>query len=86
MADRIQQARIEELDKETDVFVWRVVSYLDSPNDYREYLPYPRQPTSIQQEDLVMLDEIPHYIRGWLRSLTLFAIVVCVVLLVVLRT
>lgn len=85
MADRIQPARIEELDKETDAFVWSIVRYLDSPSDYREFLPYPSQPASIQKEELVMLDEVPHHIQAWLRSLTLFAIVVCVVLLVVLR-
>ena len=86
MADRIQPERIEELDKETDAFVWSVVRYLDSPSGYREFLPYPRQPASIQNDDLVMLDEIPHGIRAWLRSLTMFAIVVSVILLVVLRT
>ena len=50
MADPIQQARIEELNKETDAFVWSVVRYLDSPSDYREYLPYPRQPASMQKD------------------------------------
>lgn len=86
MADRIQHARTEELDKETDAFVWNVVRYLDSPSDYHEYLPCSHQPGSAQDGELVMLDDVPGYVRRWLWSITLFAIVVCVILLVVLRT
>lgn len=86
MADRIQHARTEELDKETDAFVWSVVHYLDSPSDYREYLSCPRRATSPKDSELVLLDDIPRYIRTWLVSLTLFALVVCVILLVVLRS
>lgn len=86
MADRFQHARMEELDKETDEFVWNVVCYLDSPTDYREHLPHSRQPISVPKGELVMLDEVPRYVRTWLWSITLFAIVVCVILLVVLRS
>jgi len=86
MADRMQQERIEELDKETDAFVWSVVRYLDSPTDYREYLPYPHRPSSLQDSDLVLLDNIPRYVYAWLWSVTLSAIVVCVIVLAVLRS
>ena len=86
MADRMQQERTEELDKETDAFVWSVVRYLDSPSDYREYLPYPRRPSSLEDSDLILLDTIPRYVRAWLWSLTLFAIVICAIVLAVLRS
>lgn len=40
-----------------DCHVWAEIHYLDSPTDYREYLPPNRnRPHALAGEDLVMLD------------------------------
>jgi hypothetical protein len=39
-----------------DCYVWAEIFYLDSPTDYREYLPHQPQPHAIPGDDLVMLD------------------------------
>jgi hypothetical protein len=39
-----------------DCYVWSAIYYLDSPTDYREYLPPHRVSPLISRDDLVMLD------------------------------
>jgi hypothetical protein len=39
-----------------DCYVWAAISYLDSPTDYREYLPPQRLSPCNSRNDLVMLD------------------------------
>jgi hypothetical protein len=39
-----------------DCYVWSAIYYLDSPTDYREYLPPHGVPPPISRDDLVMLD------------------------------
>lgn len=74
-----------KLDRETDAFVGNVIRYLDSPSNYREYLPHHSGTTSVQDSALVMLDDIPSFVRTWLWGITLFTIVVGIVLLVALQ-
>lgn len=84
MADEIQ-ARMKQLDKELDAFIWNAVRYLDSPTDYREYLPRSGHPASAQQSQLVMLDDVPRHVRSGLWIMTLAVILICLILLVLLR-
>jgi hypothetical protein len=40
-----------------DCYVWAEIYYLDSPTNYREYLPsQPVDPSTVHLDDLVMLD------------------------------
>lgn len=39
-----------------DCYVWSAIYYLDSPTDYREYLPQQEVLRSVIGDDLVMLD------------------------------
>jgi hypothetical protein len=39
-----------------DCYVWSAIHYLDSPTDYREYLPQQGVLRSVIGDDLVMLD------------------------------
>jgi hypothetical protein len=39
-----------------DCYVWSAIYYLDSPTNYREYLPQQGVLRSVMGEDLVMLD------------------------------
>jgi hypothetical protein len=48
-----------------DCYIWSAIHYLDSPNDYREYLPQEVLPR-ISGDDLVMLD--PHNNLPWLTT------------------
>ena len=85
MADRIQRARIEEPKWQGDTLVWSAIRYLDSPTDYRECLPIKEFDTSDPQSELLLLDDLPHYVRVRLWAGTVIAIVVCVILLALLR-
>lgn len=85
MAYRTQPAS-EELDGETNAFVWSVVQYLDSPTDYRECLPGADRLSSLQPSELVLLDDRPQVVRSWLRCIALVATMVCVILLIALRS
>jgi hypothetical protein len=42
-----------------DCYIWAAIYYLDSPSNYREYLPYCRQRIAIPPGDLVMLGDKP---------------------------
>ena len=43
MADRTQREHKGVHGWSTDALIWNVIGYLDSPSDYREYLPYTAQ-------------------------------------------
>ena len=59
-----------------DSYVWAEISYLDSPIDYREFLPAVAQPHT--RRDLVLLDDEPviHLWKKWtkLRALLTFVL------------
>lgn len=55
------------------------IRYLDSPTDYREYLP------GTQQSDFVVLDDMSGFDRRGLRDLALIAFLVLIILLLALR-
>lgn len=41
-----------------DCYVWAEIYYLDSPTDYREYLPeYSYRKSTLEQSDFVLLDD-----------------------------
>lgn len=40
-----------------DCYVWAEIYYLDSPTNYREYLPHqPAEPSTVRRDEFVMLD------------------------------
>ena len=39
-----------------DCYIWSAIYYLDSPTDYREYLPHRLNPCNLPNNDLVLLD------------------------------
>jgi hypothetical protein len=61
-----------------DCFVWAEIQYLDSPTDYREYLPtHHRQSVRIDSQ-LVMLDSVipkPTFARGLFAGLRSVALI-----------
>jgi hypothetical protein len=68
-----------------DCYVWAAISYLDSPTDYREYLPHRRWRAATSDDELVMLR-----VRGqwlWARpgAVTIFAFLTSMFLLFLLR-
>ena len=89
--------QIENPRWQTDVLVYTAIRYLDSPTDYREYLPHRAQSkivqnqehpkkTAARQNDLILLDDIPVYRPNWLWNFALIAIVLCIVLLGLLQS
>ena len=86
MADRIQQVRMEALDRQTGASVWNAIRYLDSPSSYREYLPCADELTSLENSELVMLDDLSQYCWVRLRRATLVAAFLCVAMVVLVRS
>ena len=84
MADRIQKKRIPEAEWQTDASVWRAIRYLDSPTDYREYLPDEQH--TFAESDFVMLDDSSGFDWQGLRDLALIALLVAIILLLALRS
>jgi len=83
-AHRNQQTRMGQLESQTAACVWNEIRYLDSPTDYREYLPYMASSAPLQGSEFVLLDA-PEY--GWatLRKLTLIIVLVGMIVLSLLR-
>jgi hypothetical protein len=89
--------QIENPRWQTDNLVYAAVRYLDSPTDYREYLPHraqsrigqnqerPKKSTD-QKNDFILLDDIPVYRLNWIWSLTLLALLLCIALLGLLQS
>lgn len=81
--------QIENPRWQTDDLVYAAVRYLDSPTDYREYLPHRAQSkigrnqerpkrSTVQKNDFILLDDIPVYRLNWLWSLSLIALLFCI--------
>jgi len=84
--------QIENRQWQTDALVYQAVRYLDSPTDYREYLPHraqfkdvqnqePPQENTVESNDFILLDETPVYQLNWFWSLVLIAVLLGVVVL-----
>ena len=79
----------------TDDLVYEAVRYLDSPTDYREYLPR-RIPSKLgrklqkknraSKNDFILLDDIPVYRVSWLWACALVALLLCIALLGLLQS
>jgi hypothetical protein len=89
--------QIENPRWQTDDLVYAAVRYLDSPTDYREYLPRRakskigqnqerQEKSTVPKNDFVLLDDIPVYRLNWLWSLSLLAILLCIALLGLLKS
>jgi len=68
-----------------DCYVWAAISYLDSPTDYREYLPHRRWRAAPLMGELVMLDERGRWLWARRSALTIFAFLTSMFLLFLLR-
>jgi len=90
MAERNKQ--IENRQWQTDALVYAAIHYLDSPTDYREYLPHMAQSkvfenqehpkeSAVENDGFMLLDEAPVYQLNWLWSFALIAVLLGVVLL-----
>lgn len=84
--------QIENPRWQTDDLVYAAVRYLDSPTDYREYLPQRAKSkfrqnqerskkSTVLKNDFILLDDIPVYRLNWLWSLSLLALLLCIALL-----
>jgi hypothetical protein len=89
--------QIENQQWQTDTLVYAAIRYLDSPTDYREYLPHTAQSKVVQNQehpkesavensDFILLDETPVYQLNWLWSFALIAVLLGVVLLGLLQS
>ncbi|HEY2389566.1 MAG TPA: hypothetical protein VGK22_00205 [Candidatus Angelobacter sp.] len=83
MDHRIQQTRKGQLEAQTAVSVWNAIRYLDSPTNYREYLPHAVCSASLQESEFVLLDT-PRQGWGKLLKLTVIVILLCIILLLLL--
>ena len=81
MADGIRKNRPQEAEWRTDASVLSAIRYLDSPTDYREYLP-----RALQKSDFVVLDESSGQAWRNRRELALIVFLVSMILLLALRT
>jgi hypothetical protein len=81
MADRIRKIGTKETEWQTDACVWRAIHYLDSPSDYREYLPGERHTSSVAQSDFVVLDDSSGFDWRGLRDVVLIALLVSILML-----
>ncbi len=83
-----QQSRAESIGGSAvhidDFHVWAAISYLDSPTDYREYLPYgrPERPVPSHNE-LTMLEASSHPPWPTLRTIMVTAFLTCMILLLI---
>lgn len=84
MANKNQQTRTGQLELQTPASVWNAIRYLDSPTDYREYLPYMTRYTPLKAGELVLLDA-PIYSWATLGKLLLIVTFLCMILLLLLR-
>jgi len=86
MADRIQRNATREAEWQTDALVRRAIRYLDSPTDYREYLPGERHTGSFAESDFVVLDDSSGFDWRQLRDLALIALLASIIMLLALRS
>jgi hypothetical protein len=68
-----------------DCYIWAAISYLDSPTDYRECLPYRRRRTLLSDNELVMLDEKADSLWAKSAAVTISAFLTSMFLLFLLR-
>lgn len=85
MADRIRKLRAKEAEWQTNASVWKAIRYLDSPTNYREYLPDERHTGSFAENDFVVLDDNSSFDWVGLRDLALIAFLVSIILLLALH-
>ena len=89
--------QIENPQWQIDDLVYAAVRYLDSPTDYREYLPRrvqsrigqnPERPKKnpVPKNHLILLDDIPGCRLNWPWILTLIALLLCIALLGLLQS
>ena len=65
-----------------DCYVWAAISYLDSPTDYREYLPHDRlELPAASDSELMMLEARSHTLWPALRIVAITAFLICTFLL-----
>jgi hypothetical protein len=85
MAHRNQQTRMGEIELQTPASVWNAIRYLDSSTDYREHLPCLARCAPPQESEFVLLDNSE---QGWasLHKGILITILICMILLLLLRT
>lgn len=81
MADPLQKTHAKAAEEQTDGSVLSAIRYLDSPSDYRECLP-----GAVQESDFIVLDDSSGPAWRRLRDFVLIAFLVCMILLLVLRT
>lgn len=85
MADRIRKNATREAEWQTEASVWNAIRYLDSPTDYREYLPGERHTGFLAESDFVLLDNSSGFNWRAARDLALMALLVSIILLLTLR-
>ena len=85
MADRIRKIRAKEAEWQTNASVWKAIRYLDSPTNYREYLPGERHTGPLAESDFVVLDDSSSFDWVGLRDLALIVILAAIIVLLALR-
>ena len=85
MADRIRKNRTQEAKWQTDASVWRAIRYLDSPTDYREYLPGRRHTGSFAESDFIVLDDCSGFDWRGMRDLAMIAVLAAIIVLLALH-
>ena len=78
-----EQAPMEALEKQASASVWSAIRYLDSPSNYREYLPCEHRSASLEESKLILLDDLRNDCWVRLRNVTLTAGLACLAFLLV---
>ena len=86
MVDRIQKAPVSELEPQTDASVLPAIQYLDSATGYREHLSCAGQPTSLQESELVLLDDTRQHRWAKLWAIAGIATLACIIVLLFLQS
>lgn len=81
-----EQAPIKALDGQTSASVWRAIRYLDSPSNYRECLRGEDRRTSLEDSELILLDELSRDCWVRLRNVTLTAGLACLALVLLVQS
>lgn len=85
MPDRIRKNATRKAEWQTNASVWKAIRYLDSPTNYREYLPGERHTGPLAETDFVVLDDSSGFDWIGLRDLALIAVLVSIILLLALH-
>jgi hypothetical protein len=81
-----EHVRMEALEGQTSASVWSAIRYLDSSSNYRECLSRKDLPASLEETELILLDDLCKDSWVLLRNVTLTAGLACLALVLLVQS